>query len=55
MELSCECGNEYDFSEKTTVEFIVDAEGNRAEKMCEKTDYFCITCGESAEVCNEGD
>lgn len=54
MELSCECGNETEFTEKTTVEFIVDAECNRGEKVFEQTDYFCMVCGKSAEICDEG-
>lgn len=51
MELSCECGNETEFSERTIVEFIVDAEGNREEKVLEETDYLCSKCGQPAEVC----
>lgn len=51
MELSCECGNEEDFSERTVVEFIVDAEGNREEKVLEETDYICLNCKQSAEIC----
>lgn len=51
MELSCECGNKEDFSERTVVEFIVDAKGNREEKVLEETDYLCLNCKQLAEVC----
>ena len=51
MELSCKCGNEYDFTERTTVEFIVDGEGNRQEKLIEDTVYICDNCNADAEVC----
>lgn len=53
MELSCECGNETEWSEKTIIEFIVDGEGNRMEKVIEDTEYFCETCGEHAEICGD--
>jgi len=54
MKLSCECGNETEFFARTTVEFIVDANGNREEKVDEKTEYFCVNCNEPAEI-YEGD
>lgn len=44
--LKCECGNEEDFSELTTVDFIVDATGERQEKVSETTGFFCINCGQ---------
>jgi len=50
MLLRCNCGNETEWSEKTTVEFIVDAEGNRQEKVLEDTEYFCLACDEYAEI-----
>lgn len=50
MNLSCECGNETEWSEKTTVEFIVDVKGYREEKVIEDTEYFCETCGNRVEV-----
>lgn len=51
MELSCECGNESEFIEKTTIEFTVDGECNREKKTVETTEYFCGNCGKSAEMC----
>jgi len=42
--LSCECGNETEFEEQTTVQFIVDATGDRMEKVIETTTYFCSLC-----------
>ncbi len=53
MELSCECGNESDFSGKTVVLFTVDGEGNREHKEIETTDYFCRECGRLAEICGD--
>jgi len=44
MELRCECGNEYDFYSVTTASFIVDAEGNREEKLDENIHYYCLDC-----------
>lgn len=44
MVLSCECGNETEFYSITTIQFIVDAEGNREEKLIETTNYFCMNC-----------
>jgi len=50
MELSCECGNEFNFIERTVVEFYVDGEGNRDEKITEDTEYLCGECQEFAEI-----
>lgn len=52
MELSCECGNEEDFSEKTIMQFTVDGEGNREHKEIESTNYFCRCCGKPVETCD---
>lgn len=48
MVLRCECGNETEFYERITVDFIIDAEGNREEKVIEDTHFYCIYC--DAEV-----
>lgn len=52
IELSCNCGNETEFTELTTTDFSVDAEENREDKINETTEYRCRNCGESAEVCD---
>lgn len=44
--LRCECENEEDFSELTTVDFIVSPEGERQEKVSETTGFFCTNCGQ---------
>lgn len=50
MELSCGCGNECNFIEQTVVEFFVDGEGNREEKIVENTEYLCGECQQFAEI-----
>ena len=52
IELSCECGNESEFTETTETVFGCDAEGNREDKIRETTLYRCNNCGKFAEVCN---
>lgn len=44
MVLKCECGNEFEFYETTTVTFIVDSESSREEKVNEETHYYCLEC-----------
>lgn len=51
MELSCECGNESMFLERIMVDFTVDGEGNREDKIWESTEYVCCECNRPAEVC----
>lgn len=51
IELSCECGNEVEFKEKTVVIFAVDGRGNREQKEIETTNFFCKYCGKPAEIC----
>lgn len=50
--LECKCGNETEFYERTVVQFIVDAEGNREEKILETTHYYCLECDKEVD---EGD
>ena len=50
LELSCECGNEEDFSERIIVEWIVNANGERQEKVEECTIYYCMNCDKEAEM-----
>ena len=54
MELSCGCGNEGTFIEKTVAYFLVDAEGNRIGEIEDSTTFYCDNCQEPAEIC-EGD
>lgn len=53
MKLSCKCGNETEWAEETIVEFTVDSEGSRLEKVIEDTEYFCDSCGKHAEICGD--
>lgn len=52
IELSCECGNESEFTQTTEVVFSCDAEGNRETKIRETVLYHCDNCQRFAEVCD---
>ena len=55
IELSCECGNESEFTQTTETVFSCDTEGNRENKIRETVLYHCSNCQRFAEVCNIDD
>lgn len=42
--LECECGNDVEFYQITTVFFDVNSRGEKEKKLSEDVEYFCDKC-----------